>query len=485
MVIKARMWSRPVKDDQPKKELHYLGGKALEATGASGKWKWRWEIWRRGIKSTKTMKVEVKRKRYKPKKWGKRSKKKDHVLRLVEVSTGGKITTFKVIDRGPRYVTKDSNPRYRLMASGYHKQSRGVNTIALAEASISKYIKRQRAIKVKQPSYVLILPHEQSSRAKQKSGFNSLQAAKTSMNKQVADKRQFLKEANGIIKRMKAEMRRPSPSLRKWSSISKSFIRTKKTVLNTKALKVQVLGYTKRVDAEPRKLSELLAVRQVKWTLKTARKTRTQSASFLLTRWGYGKKLSPQWLPSYTVTDIDGVDVAFTNRQGEKGEDVIHVEQFEKVTYTARPIRLARAELERQVGKFVKSLQRGVKAEVNPEHQINRGVGTETVGNYRIKVIKYGLKRGYPSIGGAFHNGKAYNLIGGVVLEIYKKGARTPHKTKEWQIIKPKTLKARKKEGSSLLVRRGGSRIGSYRSGERARAALRKALNKVIYSLHE
>ena len=140
--------------------------------------------------------------------------------------------------------------------------------------------------------------------------------------------------------------------------------------------------------------------------------------------------------------------------------------------------------MEKQVVNFVKSLQRGIATEDSPEYKVNRGVGIETIGNYRIKVIKYGLKRGYSSIGGAFHGGKGYNLIGGVLLEIYKKGARTPHKTKEWQIVKPKTLKTRKKEGAVLLVRRGGSKIGSYRSVERARTALRKTLNEAIYSLH-
>jgi hypothetical protein len=228
-------------------------------------------------------------------------------------------------------------------------------------------------------------------------------------------------------------------------------------------------------------------------------KTRTQSQSFHLSRWGYGRVMRPQFLPSYVVSEANERDVWFSQRQGDKGEDSLRQEGGEKISYTTRPLQSARAELDRRTLRFVKSLQRGLVAESSPEYKVNRGVGTETIGNKRIRVTKYGLKSGYGRIGEVFYStpsetksgavkygrSRKYNLIGGVVLEVYSKGAKKPSSSKEWQIIRPKGTAAKKREGEALLIRKGGRKIGSYSSVERARTALRKTLNDAVNRIRD
>ena len=491
--------SLSARDKSPRKALVKVGQLKISAK-SYGKPKkrdrvWIWSIWRRGTAGNRTLSVKTKSSFKRVGKWAKNSKAKPRVVGTItatyDLGYGPRKQTFKIYDRGPEYVRGTRVLRYFVVyktvrvtkAAKVHigtAMSVSKNTLALAKRFVKSKVDALKKVKVNAPVYVIIRPREKQARAKRKAGYGTLREARTDLEQ---TRRHFiarLQQGDKLARELDREWSAPDDSLTKFKRLPKSFRRSTRTY-SAKGMKIRVHGFTKRVDTQASALSEILAYRLVRWWSKppSSKVGRWQSVHFILNRWGRKRAGNP---PSYSVTDDNGKDIIFAKPSPKEGlteqdaVDRIAYESAEKVVYTKSPLQSARAELDKKAMAWVKMLKRAPMIDERPWMSVSRGEGKERAGIYQVKVIKWGLKTGYPAI----YTTKRYAYLGGVVLEIRKGRSKKVSKELIWDMVRPRTLKAKKKEGAVLLVGKGGTKYGSYVSAHRARNALRKMLNDAI-----
>lgn len=489
-----------VRERKPQKRLVKVGELVIDAQGKGGgavKQRLVWKVYRRGIKRAKHLQVNVSKRFRKLKKWPKYRKKQrlyGTVRAKFNLGYGVITNTYKIFDRGPKSVrgrltkytvvktVKGLRPYRGKKVKGRvgSPKTRSFNTIRECKAFIKKEIKRLKRIKTKAPEYVIISPSETKSKAKTKSGYPSIKAVRAELRSirrfEVKKLKQLDKRVRQYLDQQKMS---PGDDLRKLKKLSRTYRRSVRKVKAPKGMKIEVRSYTKRGDKEPRALSEVLAHKMVRWYVKPpgAKKGRWQSVIFTMIRWGQARKVKPPYAPSYSVVDEDGKDIIFAVKQGSKTQDPadkIVQENFEKVIYTTRPRQRARAELKKKVKHWVKMLG-GAMKKVGWKNVT--GSSSERIGNVRLKILKLGLKKNYPTL----YATNKYAYLGGAGLELYKGRRRTPFKTIQYSIARVRHKKDQKKLGKVVILRNNRVLKKGYSSSARARNALRGVINDQVY----
>lgn len=486
-----------IKEKDPKKQLVRVGQLKVVAKSYGSPRRadrsWTWSVYRRGPVSERTLPVSVKQSWPRLKKWPK-SRKNQRLMGTVTVSYNlgyGLIKqTFKVYDRGPERVRGKRLNRYSMVSEtkglGRRRgsvKSQSFVSVVLTKRGIKRQIDSIKGIKMKPQVYVVIRPKEKSARAKTKSGLKSLSAAHVDLKQRRKTFLESLRRSDMMFKELSKEV--PSDPLSKFNKLPKEFRRSIRSY-STKDMKIEVRGYTKRVDAKPHALSEVLAHRLVRWWSRPpgAKRGRWQGASFTLIRWGRARIASPAYAPSYTVTDSEGKDKVFAvntaSKTEEDAKEKLVQEQYDRLIYTPYPVRRARAELEKKTTSWVNMLKRASSVEERPWLDVARGETRERTVKHEVRIVKWGLRKDYPAI----HSDSKYRYLGGVILELRRKRGRKTIQEVSFDMVRPRTLKARKREGAVLLLK-NRRKVASYASAHKARNALRKMVNEGVARVRE
>lgn len=497
--------SLTIKEKDPRKQLVKVGQLKVIAKSYGSPRRadrsWTWSVYRRGPVSERTLPVSVKQSWPRLKKWPK-SRKKQRLMGTVTVSynlgLGFIKKTIKVYDRGPERVRGKRLNKYSVVSETTGIGRRGGKmaivrkgsvksqshaSVALVKRDIKRQVASIKGIKVRPAVYVVIRPKEGSARAKTKTGLKSLSAAHMDLKHRRKVFLESLRRSDMMFKELSKEI--SADPLSKFNRLPKEFRRSTRSH-TTKDTKIEVRGYTKRVDAKPHALSEVLAHRLVRWWSKPpgAKKGRWQGVAFTLIRWGKARSTRPAYVPSYTVTDSEGKDIIFAVNTSTKTEEDVKEklvqEQYDKLIYTPSPLKRARAELEKKARAWVKMLKRAPSIEERPWLNVARGEGTERTVKHQVRIVKWGFQRAYPAI----HSDNKYRYLGGVILELRRRRGKRTIQDVSFDMVRPRTLKARKREGAVLLLR-NRRKVGSYISAHKARNALRKMVNECVARVRE
>jgi hypothetical protein len=445
-----------------------------KATMKMGNVTFEWHIFRRGRKGRVTIKKKGKflkqLKKWKRTKGGKLKKidiSRGKVELIYETGHGSRKEIIELIDRGPKKV-RGNISRYALthtMYSGSKRLSRKTKTIGNYREAGAYVTERTNDLKkslTTRPSYhivraqhlMAVVPFPKKQVSKHGQGHESVAAAK----KEIRDQFDTMSKDFSLLRTAyNAHKASLSPTvLSSFKHLPKYYVRTikKRKIAGTQ---VEVRSFTKRKERQPTKLAEHVLYKLVRWkkTWKYAGRTRSRwnEVGWLLLRWGQGKGYG-RTVPTYTVVDPKGKEIDFRVPLTPKESEQLSREKTRLwgVNFVRRPAQAARAYIEKDIKRYFAKIETEVgKSSTKDPDYFKRGrkEATEYFGNVRVKIVRYGfLKKPVSSQRGL-------RIIGGLIVEKYKKGKKSPERRWHWQLQK------QTKKGGKYIVT--GTRVSSER----------------------